>query len=163
MTRTPDPTPPASPVAALVVRRRIEAPPEKLFAAWTDPAQLRLWWGPKGVVCTDAQVDLRPGGGYKIANRMPDGTLLLIYGVFEVIEAPARLIYSWQLEGRAVPAERVTVEFVRRGDATDVVVTHELIAAAAARAGHERGWHGCLDGLVRHAEMRANVGLKSAS
>ncbi len=156
MTQTPDRTPPVSPIAALVVRRRIQAPPEKLFAAWTEPAQMLLWWGPEGVVCADAQVDLRPGGGYRIANRMPDGSLLWIYGIFEVIEAPARLIYSWQLEGRAGPTERVTVEFVRQGDATDVVVTHEQIADAAARAGHERGWYGCLDGLAHHAVERAS-------
>jgi uncharacterized protein YndB with AHSA1/START domain len=156
MTQTPGATPPAPPIAALVVRRRIQASPESLFAAWTEPAQLRLWWGPEGVVCADAQVDLRPGGGYRIANRMPDGSLIWIYGVFEAIEAPVRLIYSWQLEGRAGSAERVTVEFVRQGDATDVVVTHERIADAAARTGHERGWHGCLDGLVRHAVERAS-------
>jgi len=151
MTRTPDAIPPVSPVAALIVRRRIQAPPEKLFAAWTDPAQLLRWWGPEGVICADAQVDLRPGGSYRIANRMPDGALLWICGVFELIEAPHRLTYSWQLEGRAGPAERVTVQFVRQGDDTEVVITHERIVDAAARSGHERGWLGCLDGLARLA------------
>jgi uncharacterized protein YndB with AHSA1/START domain len=158
MTQTPGAAAAESPIAALVVRRRIQAPPEKLFAAWTEPAQLLLWWGPEGVVCADARVDLRPGGSYRIANRMPDGSLLWICGVFEVIEAPVRLIYSWHLEGLAGPAERVTVEFVRHGDATDVVVTHERIADAAARAGHERGWHACLDGLARHYEERGKTG-----
>jgi uncharacterized protein YndB with AHSA1/START domain len=152
MIETPPPTPADAAVATLFVRRRIQAPPEMLFAAWTEPAQLLRWWGPEGVACADAQVDLRAGGAYRIANRMPDGSLIWICGVFEAIEAPVRLVYSWRLEGSAGPAERVTVEFVRDGEATEVVVKHERIADAAARASHERGWEGCLDGLMRHAD-----------
>src|SRR3954465_13076686 len=43
---------------ALTVRRRIAAPPERLFAYWTDPAHLARWWGPAGVTCDSATVDL---------------------------------------------------------------------------------------------------------
>ena len=154
MTRAPDARPRVPADATLVVRRHIQAPPEKLFAAWTEPAQLLRWWGPEGVVCAHAEVDLRPGGRYRIANRMPDGSILWIHGVFEAIEAPVRLIYSWQIDGRAGRPERVTVEFLRQAEATEVVVTHERIADAAARAGHESGWRGCLDGLARHAQDR---------
>jgi uncharacterized protein YndB with AHSA1/START domain len=140
--------------ATLVMRRRINAIPEKLFAAWTQPTLLVRWWGPQGVACPAAEIDLRVGGSYRIANQFPDGKVIWIAGMFEVIEPPHRLTYSWKLESQNGPVERVTVCFVAHGVATEVVVTHERIRDEAARTSHERGWIGCLDSLVRYAEQR---------
>jgi uncharacterized protein YndB with AHSA1/START domain len=147
--------PGASAPATLVVRRRINATPERLFAAWTQPELLMRWWGPEGVACPAAEIDLRVGGSYRIANRFPDGNILWIAGRFEEIDAPHRLVYSWQLESREGPAERVTVCFVAHGELTEVVVTHERIPDEAARKGHERGWSGCLQGLVQFMQADA--------
>jgi uncharacterized protein YndB with AHSA1/START domain len=145
----------AGEAAKLVVRRTIRAPREKVFAAWTEARHLIAWWGPTpDVTCPSAEVDLRVGGRYRIANRFPDGRLLWIAGEFEVIEPPVRLVFSWQLESHATGTERVTVDFEARGASTEVIVTHERIADAATRAGHEQGWMGCLDGLARYAESR---------
>jgi uncharacterized protein YndB with AHSA1/START domain len=139
----------------LTVRRRIAAPAEQLFAFWTDPAHLTQWWGPTGVTCDSATVDLRVGGEYRIANRFADGTVLWIRGVFEVVEPPRELVYTWQLGAVERPPphaiERVTVTFVPLGESTDVQVVHERIADATSRAGHERGWNECLDGLAAFA------------
>jgi uncharacterized protein YndB with AHSA1/START domain len=142
----------------LIVRRTIRATPERLFAAWTEPAQLQRWWGPAQVECPVAEIDLRVGGRYRLANRFPDGSVWWIAGTFEAITPPRLLIYSWELSAGAIapggappPAqavERVTVRFERKGDATEIVVTHERIADEAARVSHEQGWLGCLDGLA---------------
>jgi len=70
----------------LVVRKTIRATPERLFDAWTQPTQLRQWWRPDDAECADAQVDLRVGGQYRIANRFRDGRVVWITGQFEVIE-----------------------------------------------------------------------------
>jgi uncharacterized protein YndB with AHSA1/START domain len=138
--------------ATLVVRRRINATREKLFAAWTQPALLVRWWGPQGVACPAAEIDLRVGGAYRIANQFPDGKVVWITGTFETIEPPRQLSYTWKLEAQNGPAERVTVCFEAHGAATEVIVTHEGIVDEAARTSHERGWTGCLDGLVRFAD-----------
>jgi uncharacterized protein YndB with AHSA1/START domain len=132
----------------LIVRKTIAATPERLFAAWTEPAQLRKWWGPEGVECIDPEVDLRVGGSYRIGNRLPDGKVLWIAGEFEVIEPPRRLTYTWRLEGMSESEERVTVRFEARGDVTEVIVTHERISSEALRDQHQHGWQGCLDGLA---------------
>jgi uncharacterized protein YndB with AHSA1/START domain len=137
--------------ATLVVRRRIHATPEKLFAAWTQPEHLVRWWGPQGVACPAAEIDLRVGGAYRLANRFPNGTVVWIAGVFELIEPPHRLMYTWKLESQSGSAERVTVSFERLDASTEVIVTHERIADEAARISHERGWAGCLDSLVSYA------------
>jgi uncharacterized protein YndB with AHSA1/START domain len=130
----------------LVVRRTFAATPEKLFAAWTTPEQLRAWWGPRGVRCIAAEIDLRVGGAYRIGNELPDGRVLWIGGEFELVEAPSRLVYSWRMGDE--PASRVTVQFVAVGPRTEVIVTHERIDTVATRDDHERGWIGCLDGLA---------------
>ncbi len=134
----------------LAVRKTIKATAERLFEAWTDPEQLKKWWGPPGVTCTGAEVDLRVGGRYRMANQLPDGRVLWISGEFESIEPPRKLVYTWRVEPETQASERVTVQFEARGDATEVIITHERIPSAAIRDMHEQGWHGCLEGLAEY-------------
>jgi len=140
------------PLITLVSRRTIRATARRLFEAWTEPIHLRKWWGPEGIQCIDAVVDLRVGGSYRIANRLPDGECLWITGEFELIEPPHRLIYTWYVEGIYDPLrfERVTVTFEQRANSTEVIVVHERIPDRHIRDQHEQGWQGCLKGLARY-------------
>ena len=130
----------------LVVKRTIKATPARLCDAWTTPDQLLKWWGPRPVTCSAAEVDLRIGGQYRIGNRLPDGREVFISGVFEQIEVPHLLVYSWTMGSET---SRVTVRFQPRGAATEVIVEHENIPDEETRKSHEAGWNGCLDGLAR--------------
>jgi len=136
---------------SLVVRRRISASPARLFAAWTTPAQLEAWWGPRGVRCTGAEVDPRVGGRYRIGNVLPDGREVFIAGEFLVFDPPNELVYTWRLLPGGEP-ERVTVRFEPRGGETEVVVVHERIGAERVRDEHAVGWEACLEGLRAFAE-----------
>jgi len=69
-----------------------------------------------------------------------------------VIEPPSRLTYTWRLDIPQAGIERVSVSFIPRDSATEVIVTHERIATPAARTRHESGWIGCLAGLARFSE-----------
>lgn len=136
---------------SLTKRRVIAAAPDRVFAAWTDPTLLKAWWGPTGVSCPDAEIDLRVGGHYRIANRFPDGRIVWIVGRFVAIEPPHRLSYTWMLEPTETPEpreERVTVSFNRCGAGTEVTVQHERIESALLRDKHAAGWDGCLEGLA---------------
>jgi uncharacterized protein YndB with AHSA1/START domain len=135
----------------LTVRRIIRAAPDELFELWTRPERLKTWWGPAGVTCPHADIDLRPGGAYRIANAFPDGRIIVIAGLFEVIEPPELLVFSWSIEASDSPPERVSVRFdaLSDGQGTEVTVLHERIASSEARKSHEAGWLGCLDGLER--------------
>lgn len=147
----PEPSPDSiAATVTLVVRKTIRATPERLFDAWTQPEQLKKWWGPQSVACIDAEVDLQVGGRYRIANQFPDGKVLWISGEFAAIERPRRLVYTWRLDSEAGPSERVTVAFEVRGQSTEVIVTHERIPNTAMRDMHEQGWLGCLDGLAEY-------------
>jgi uncharacterized protein YndB with AHSA1/START domain len=135
---------------ALVVRRLIHAPPERVFAAWTMPEHLRRWWGPRPVTCSGAEVDLRVGGRYRIDNLLPDGSVVVIRGEFIAVVPPERLEYTWLVEPGPSAAERVTVRFEARGEGTEVIVVHEKILDETTKGSHERGWEGCLDGLLAY-------------
>ncbi len=135
----------------LLVRRTIKADVRRVFEAWTKPEHLIKWWGPRPVTCSSAEVDLRVGGAYRIANLLPDGNTLFIFGQFEVVEPPSRLVYTWHIELKNAPppqVSRMTVRFEPQGTATEVIVLHEHIDSEATSADHEHGWNGCLDNLA---------------
>ncbi len=135
----------------LSVRRLIPASAERLFEAWTTPSQLQCWWGPRDVRCSHAQIDARVGGHYRIDNVLPDGRILVIAGEFLVVDSPTELVYTWGIEPHTAAPELVTVRFEPRGEATEVVVTHERIGDQHVRDQHAAGWNGCLDGPAEYA------------
>jgi uncharacterized protein YndB with AHSA1/START domain len=133
---------------SLIIRRVVRASAERCFEAWTTPSQLRAWWGPRGVKCSEASVDLRVGGRYRIGNELPNGAIVIIEGAFEVIEPPSKLVYTWIVDGG--PEERVTVRFEKQNGATEVIIVHDGIRDEPTQKTHEQGWLGCLDGLEAH-------------
>jgi uncharacterized protein YndB with AHSA1/START domain len=54
---------------SLTLKRRINAAPEKIFTAWTDPKKMMCWWGTKDAVTFNAQTDLRVGGRFSVGFR----------------------------------------------------------------------------------------------
>jgi uncharacterized protein YndB with AHSA1/START domain len=135
-------------VESLQIQRTIQASPERVFDAWVDPLQMVKWWGPKGVRCLSADVDLRVGGQYRIENELPDGSVLWISGEFEKIARPHLLRYTWQVGSGVTAVEQVTVRFDPGDGGTTVTVLHQRIPGKALRDQHEQGWDGCLSGLL---------------
>lgn len=135
---------------SLHVHRLVPASPERVFGAWTDQNELQKWWGPADVRCLSAEVDLRVGGQYRIANELPDGTVLWIAGEFEAIEKPHLLVYTWTVDLESPTTERVTVQFEKHDQGTLVILRHELIQTPQLRDQHRQGWLGCMDGLAEY-------------
>lgn len=82
----------------LVFRRVMPAPPARMFELWTEPASIKKWFGGEEVEVASVVLDLQPGGAYSITVRDARGDSV-ISGHFLVVEVPARLIYTWRLEG----------------------------------------------------------------
>jgi uncharacterized protein YndB with AHSA1/START domain len=57
----------------LVVTRVFDVPVGQVWKAWTDPEQVRCWWGPTGFTCPLARIDFREGGTSLVAMRSPEG------------------------------------------------------------------------------------------
>jgi uncharacterized protein YndB with AHSA1/START domain len=129
-----------TPTLRVQVRRVIDAPPERVFQAWTTPEDLKRWHAPAPTTCVLAEVDLRVGGAYRIHMREPNGVEHRHHGTYRVIEPPRRLIYSWNQYGDDVADTIVTIECIQQGTGTELVLTHEGFLSEDRRASHEQGW-----------------------
>lgn len=65
---------------------------EALFAAFSDPARLAQWWGPKGFTNEFRQFEFRPGGIWRFTMRGPDGTPYEMDHQFTAIVRPERVV-----------------------------------------------------------------------
>jgi len=131
--------------AAVVVRRTIAAPAEDLFDAWLDPQALALWMRPGTIQSTVAQVEARVGGGYEITMQGTSGPIVH-KGVYRTIDRPTRLAFTWITAFTENRETLVTVDFVRLGQRTEVVVTHEQLPESALPS-HHKGWTSGLEHL----------------
>ena len=57
----------------LVLERTLKAPRALVWRAWTDPALLKQWFAPRPYEITELDLDLRPGGVFRIRMVGPDG------------------------------------------------------------------------------------------
>jgi uncharacterized protein YndB with AHSA1/START domain len=137
---------------ALTIRRTYKAPRERVFAAWTQPEILRRWMVPEGGRATEVTMDARVGGKYRISMTSADGELFVAGGVVRELRAPERLQYTWQWEdddGKPEGNETIlTLDFLERGDDTELVLTHENFVDGAQRDRHESGWATLLGNLA---------------
>ena len=138
--------------AVLSFQRTYAAPRERVFRAWTDPEEIKLWMAPgDDFTIPTAEVDLQIGGKYKIAMKSPDGNLNVVAGTYKEIRPPEKLVFTWTwIEGGMDVGETlVTVEFREQGEKTEVSVTHDLLPTDEARQAHSDGWNGCLGRLEK--------------
>jgi uncharacterized protein YndB with AHSA1/START domain len=139
----------------LRLERLLDASPERVFAAWTDPDLLRRWWAAQPDWTTpEARTDVRVGGRYRLSMQDADGTVHTVVGEYLEVDPPRRLVYTWQWEPQGDPAPTgvvtvVEVDFVADGSATRVVLEQRGFDGEADRDEHDHGWRGCLDKLER--------------
>ena len=143
---------------SLKVTKTINAPRAKVFAAWTQPELLHQWWGAhERFSAPIAEVDLKVGGKYRFGMLEPGKDAPYVsYSVYQEIDEPEKLVFTWAFEKMPgddadfVPAETlVTVEFIEKDGATEVVVTHERFPDEHMRDEHQGGWSGCRNSLER--------------
>ena len=124
--------------AAVVVRRTIAASAEDLFDAWLDPEALAQWMRPGTIQSTVARVEPHVGGSYEITMQAASGAIQH-KGVYRIIDRPTRLAFTWITAFTENQETLVTVDFVRAGARTEVIVTHEQLPESA-RPSHSNGW-----------------------
>jgi uncharacterized protein YndB with AHSA1/START domain len=137
----------------LVVSRVINAPRETVFAAWTDPAQAALWWGPQGFTTISCEMDARPGGAYRACMRSPEGNRHCRRGVYREVVEPERLVFSYAWEdadGNPGHEMTITVTFADIAGRTRLTLHQTGFETAAARDDHRRGWSSCLERFAEY-------------
>ena len=123
----------------VVIRKMLPATREEVFAAWTDPESIAQWMCPGDVTRSEAQLDVRVGGSYRILMKGKsqdyDHT-----GVYQVVEPPSKLVFTWKSKGTEGQTTLVTVEIFERGEQSELVLTHERFPSPEAAKRHEGGW-----------------------
>lgn len=141
-TENPKMTPDIGNDLQLVIERTFDAPRDLVFQAWTDKEHMVKWWGPAGFTIPLCEIDFREGGRYRACMREPDGTDHIITGVYQEINAPEKLVFTWAWEEDGVPGHEmlVSVDFAADGDKTHLTLTHTGFENEESREGHNQGW-----------------------
>ncbi len=136
---------------SLTVKRRLNAPPAKVYAAWTDPEKIIRWFGRRDAKpgSFQADIDARVGGRFRVSFSTDD-EYYEVSGVYREVVPNARLVFSWAWHSTPERESQVTVSLKPDGDGTLLTVHHEQLFDQAARDGHERGWIGSLDELEKY-------------
>jgi len=82
----------------LVITRIFDAPRHLVFQAWTEPGRVARWWGPQGFVTTYSDMDIRPGGTFRVCMRSPEGAEHWKQGVYREVVKPERLVFTFAWE-----------------------------------------------------------------
>ncbi len=147
----------------LVIERFFAAPRERLWQAWTNPEQLKRWWGPKDFTAPYAEIDLRVGGKYLYCMRAPEGREFWSGGVYRAIVPLEKIVVTDSFtdeKGQVVPASDygmsgdwplellVTVTFEEQDGKTKMTLRHLGIPAGENLEGAREGWNQSFDKLA---------------
>ena len=126
---------------SLTFKRRLNGPPAKVYAAWTDPQKIIRWFGRADAKPNSfqAEVDARVGGRYRISFST-DREYYEVGGVYREVVPNERLVFSWAWHSTPERESLVTVLLKPDGAGTLLTFHHEQFADATARDNHQRGW-----------------------
>jgi uncharacterized protein YndB with AHSA1/START domain len=134
---------------SLTLKRRLNAAPAKVYAAWTDPAKLKQWFGPDSGAVERAETDLRVGGRYVVVFYTEDGEEHHVSGSYREVVPNKKLVFTWAWRSTPERESLVTVLIKPDGDGSLLTLIHEQFFDEAARDRHAFGWTGSLDKLER--------------
>lgn len=134
------------------VSKLISAPVEKVFKAWIDPALMSKWFYSGDVNAgMRFEQDVRVGGKYRIDSpTCEEGKGASMSGIYKEIVPNKKLVFTWTNSSQEFPANDtlVTVEFVAKGDSTEVIIKHTNFVAQATAERHNMGWTALIEKLA---------------
>lgn len=143
---------PVSPVDdTLAIVREFDAPRDRVFRAWTDPALLARWFCPEGCDMPFHRFEPRVGGSYRVCLRGKEsGTEWWMQGEFREISPPDRIVLThvWDDVDRRPDVDSViTVDFEDLGGRTRMHFHQVRFVSVEERDSHRGGWNSCFNRL----------------
>ena len=133
---------------SLEIKRFINAPRARVYAAWTDPAQLKQWWGPESVRTRNFAADVRVGGKYRWDLINQEDEEMSVFGEYRELVPGRKIVFTWKWDDDDVWENRnsiVTVELSDRDGGTELLLKHEQLPSEESRDRHNDGWNSVLD------------------
>src|ERR1041384_540525 len=131
-----------APKPSLTLKRRLNAPPEKVYAAWTEPKKIVKWFGPDAGPVKQATADVRVR--YAVKFHTEDGEEHNVGGIYREVVPNQKLVFTWAWRTMPERESLVTVLIKPEGTGSLLALIHEQFFDEAARDRHEPGWTACL-------------------
>jgi uncharacterized protein YndB with AHSA1/START domain len=88
----------------LRIERRFDVPAETVFDVFTNPDQMRIWWGDDA----EFDIDLKVNGHWTI-TRSKEGVEYLATGIYLTVERPSRLKYTFSMPQFSPNSDTITI------------------------------------------------------
>ncbi|RKN27336.1 SRPBCC family protein [Micromonospora musae] len=124
------------------ITRTLDAPVEKVWAAWTDAESYGQWASAEEVV-----LDVRPGGAWSSVMVIPGGARIPLTGSYTEVVPNERLVMGMNVPGRDEPV-LMALDLTPDGDRTKITLS-QTFDRAEDRDQSEQGSNMLLDGLTR--------------
>jgi glutathione S-transferase len=135
---------------SLEIKRLIKAPRDRVYAAWTDPVQLKQWFGPEKIQTRELTAETRVGGRFRWDLTNSEGEEMTLFGEYRELQHNRKIVFTWQWdddEDWKNNVSIVTVELSDREGGTELRLVHEQLPSKASRDRHTQGWESVLDRL----------------
>jgi len=139
--------------ATLVIQRRFDAAPERVFHFWADPVRRGSWDFPgEGWTAEQVESDFRVGGRKLSRFGPPGGTPYVEDLRYEDIVPDQRIVFAYTISlGEArLTASLATIEFAPDGGGTGLKLTEQMAILDGQDTSDLRraGWTEALDKLA---------------
>jgi uncharacterized protein YndB with AHSA1/START domain len=147
----------AVPNHELMITRIIDAPPEKLFRAWTDPEIMKQWFTPRPWTTPVIETDVRPGGSSYVLMRGPNGEEFPNRGIYLDVVPNEKIVFTDAFTSAWVPSQKPfmvgIITFEDLGGGKTRYTGRALHWTAEDKKTHEEmgfhaGWGQCADQLA---------------
>ncbi len=137
--------------ATLVIERKFQTSPERLYEAWTNPEVLQKWWGPEGVTIPALDLDVREGGNWTTTFHSEQMGERIVSGKYLTLDPPNRLVFTWGWTDNSVRGHETIVEIVlmQVGENTNMTLTQKSFAEIEHRDHHRIGWDSSFNKLEK--------------
>ncbi len=143
----------------VVMKRIYDAPRALVFRAYTDPALIPQWWGPRRYATIVDKLDARPGGLWRFLNRDDDGNEYTFHGVYHEVAAPERIVATFEFEGAPGHVSLETLTLEESGGRTTLTNRSVFQSVADRDAMLQEGMEeGASETMDRLAELLAGTG-----
>ncbi len=128
--------------------KTIQAPIEKVFDAWLDPASLTRFILPgPGMPQPEVENDPREGGRFTIVMHVGEEKIPHT-GSYLTIERPNKLVFSWESPYSTDDSQVSLIFTPVDANTTQIELTHVRFINEEARSNHQGGWANILDKLT---------------